>query len=510
MDTAVAKGAAHYGQVRRGDGIRVRAGNARTYYVGLRAEDRVQGVCVLPSGVQEGTTLPLLDQDFAALANRPVSFTLFSSRLRHDAHGEVVVLAPDEVHRHAPLVTLLRYGKKMREVELAVRLRASFTEVGTLELWCESVNSPHRWRLQFELRGEEAQAQHLEAEKRSCTPTLKPSSEVPEDALETAVQLIRAVFGKEEAALDVATEPEALVSRLESAVGARREAWPVDIIRRLCDVLIEFAEGRRKTPRHEIRWLNLLGFCLRPGFGWPRDDSRLNQLRKLSLSGPAFPRDVQNEAEWLILWRRVAGGVNASQQQELYRKYAAMLAVGKKKRPRLNSQIEHEGWRLLASLEHLHGSTRAALGDELLSRIIKDPTDTGWLWSLGRVGSRIPLYGPLACIVASEKAAEWLKAMLDLPAMTSEAAYAIAQLGRRTGDSLRDVSEVLREEAISRLTEAGLGDEYLPMLHKFIPPDRSDVARMLGESLPKGLRLVSSAECLLSITALTPDPHKVA
>ena len=61
---------------------------------------------------------------------------------------------PEEVHRHAPLVTLLRYGKKLQQMELAVRLSISFTEVGTLELWCESVSSPHRWRLQFELRRE--------------------------------------------------------------------------------------------------------------------------------------------------------------------------------------------------------------------------------------------------------------------------------------------------------------------------------------------------------------------
>ncbi len=154
MSSAVAIGAAYYGRVRRGAGLRVKAGSARSYYIGMRSEHGIKAVCVLPSGTNEGTTLPLLDREFSVLANRPVSFHLYSSTVRHDAHGEIADLEPDEVHRHAPLVTLLRYGKKLQQMELAVRLSVSFTEVGTLELWCESASSTHRWRLQFELRRE--------------------------------------------------------------------------------------------------------------------------------------------------------------------------------------------------------------------------------------------------------------------------------------------------------------------------------------------------------------------
>ena len=158
MSSAVAMGAAYYGRVRRGTGLRVKAGSARSYYIAMRSEDGGQAVCVLPAGTDEGTTLSLSGREFAALANRPVSFTLYSSTVRHDAHGDLADLDPVQMHRHAPLVTLLRYGKKLQELELAVRLAVSFTEVGTLELWCESLNSPHRWRLQFELRGQAEQS----------------------------------------------------------------------------------------------------------------------------------------------------------------------------------------------------------------------------------------------------------------------------------------------------------------------------------------------------------------
>jgi molecular chaperone DnaK (HSP70) len=50
VESAVARGAAYYGRVRRGTGLRVRAGSARTYYIGLRSGEGLQGICVLPAG----------------------------------------------------------------------------------------------------------------------------------------------------------------------------------------------------------------------------------------------------------------------------------------------------------------------------------------------------------------------------------------------------------------------------------------------------------------------------
>jgi len=72
VDSAVARGAAYYGRVRRGTGLRIRAGSARTYYIGWRSDDGLQGICILPAGVEEGATLPLLNREFSVLANRPV------------------------------------------------------------------------------------------------------------------------------------------------------------------------------------------------------------------------------------------------------------------------------------------------------------------------------------------------------------------------------------------------------------------------------------------------------
>jgi len=498
VESAVARGAAYYGRVRRGAGFRIRAGSARTYYIGWDSDNGLQGICVLPAGVEEGVTLPLLAHEFSVLANRPVSFTLYSSRTRHDAHGEVATLDEANVHRHAPLVTLLRYGKRMRDVYLIVGLRASFTEVGTLELWCESRNTPHRWRLQFELRAEEAQAQQLDTAKPQPLPTYSSDVATSDATVEFAAQLIRGVFG---GSADVGTlAPETLVSQMEAVLGEKRDSWPLSAIRRFGDVLLEAAAGRKKSPRHEVRWLNLSGFCLRPGFGVPGDDARVNDLRKIASNELVFADDLQCQVEMLVLLRRIAGGINASEQQALYRKH--MRGAGSKKKGRLNRQLDYEEWRLAVTLEHLPASTRASLGQELVVKIRKEPGDAIWLWSLGRLGARIPLYGPRHSVVAVEIVGEWLKALLDLSTFTSVTASAIALIARRTDDGSRDIDEAIRKQVISRLMALGTAAETMQLLSKYVPPERADAVRSFGESLPPGLQLVSSANCLLSVPAL--------
>jgi molecular chaperone DnaK (HSP70) len=501
VESAVARGAAYYGRVRRGGGLRIRVGSARTYYIGLNSDGGAsgpQGICILPAGVEEGTTLPLLNREFSVLANRPVSFTLYSSRTRHDAHGEVAALDLNEadLHRHAPLVSLLRYGKKMREIYLNVHLRANFTEVGTLELWCESRDTAHRWRLQFELRGEDSQVQHPDT--ANPQPVLARSSAVTSsDAIvESGAQLIRSVFG---ASAD-SDSPETLASQMEAALSAKRDAWPITALRRFSDVLIEVAAGRKKSSRHELRWLNLSGFCLRPGFGVPGDDARVTDLWRVASNELVFADDLQCQIEMLVLLRRIAGGINASNQQVLYRKHTG--SADRKKKGHRNRQLEYEAWRLVASLEHLPASFRASLGNELLAQIRREPGDAISLWSLGRLGTRIPLYGPLHSVVAAEIAGGWLKSLLDLSTFTTATASAIVAIARRTDDSSRDIDDATREQAISRLRALGIAEETIQPLSTYVPSERADAVRSFGESLPSGLQVVSSSNCLLSVPAL--------
>jgi molecular chaperone DnaK (HSP70) len=495
MGSAVAIGAAYYARVRHGTGLRVKAGSARSYYIGMRSEDTPKAVCVLPAGTDEGTTLRLAGSDFSVLANRPVSFNLFSSTVRHDRHGDVTALNPEQMHRHAPLVTLLRYGKRLEQMELAVRMSVSFTEVGTLELWCESVSSPHRWRLQFELRGAEAQGAPA---TRADSSTVASISEA---ALQPVLERIAASFSK---AAGEQPDPATLVGDLESILDLKREAWPLAAVRALADELLRGADGRKLSPKHETRWLNLLGFCLRPGFGDADDPARMNLLRRIQQAGLVFRDSLQNQVDWLVLWRRVSGGLAAAQQNEL-RNYLGALGIGKalKKGPRLNAQMEREGWRLLASLENLSGVTRAALGNELLRKLKKEPGESAWLWSLGRFGARVPLYGALTCVTPRETAEQWVTAIVDAKEIASEAAATVVQLARLTGDRSRDLSEAVREHAIARLRGTGPDEPLLAPLQSLVVPTRGDVSRTFGEPLPRGIVLESTTDCLSPVSAIS-------
>ena len=493
LDSAVAIGAAYYGRVRRGEGLRVKAGSARSYYIGTRSEDT--GVCVLPAGTEEGTDLQL-DREFSVLANRPVSFNLFSSTVHHVPHGALSEMDPDQMHRHAPLTTLLRYGKKLQQQELAVRVSVSFTEVGTLELWCQTTNGSHRWRLQFELRGNTGSD---EMHSTSLRLTGGSSSEISQNVIEHAIQAVRAAFSRE---ADESLQA-ALLSTLEAGTGLKKEAWPLPLLRALADVLLELADGRRISAAHEARWVNLLGFCLRPGFGDASDSRRMQAARRLYQSGLAYAAELQNQVNWLVLWRRIAGGLSAAHQHEL-RNCLGDNGVGRKKAgSRLNAQLERDGWRLLASLEYLSGATRAALAGELLRKLKKEPSDSAWLWAFGRFGARIPLYGPLACVVPPSTAQEWIASLLELRELNHDTARAIVQLGRVTEDRTRDINQDVREHAVQRLRGEGLGDENLfRALIEFILPGRQEAALTFGESLPKDLHLESTADCLSPVSAI--------
>ena len=493
-ETAVAVGAAYYARVRRMGGVRVSGGSARGYYIGVQQaapnQERLTAVCVLPRGTEEGTRLEL-GREFTALTNRPVAFTLYSTTTRQDALEEVVRFEEGELHRHAPLVTVLRYGKRSRHMELEVRLTAHFTEVGTLELWCEAPKTGHRWRLQFQLRGAEAlEDEAVEGVESEAQEEEAPRIVIPDESVGQAERLLRAVFGGPRDALEGETlSPEALPGRLEAALGYRKDSWPTETIRKLCDALAELSNGRRKGRNYEARWLNLFGFCLRPGFGAPLDDWRITRARKVYHEGLSFERDVQCQVEWMILWQRVAGGLNAGQQLEIYERHKALLGVGKRAKGRLNRQVEREGLLMLATLEHLPPSLRFELGEEILARVEEEPANKSFTWALGRLGARVPFYGPLNCVVHPEAAARWAAALLELPELSSHVFTAVSQLAARTDDPLRDVAADFRTEAIGRLEAAGANEEALAPLRTYVPRTRAAAVSIFGESLPEGLRL---------------------
>jgi molecular chaperone DnaK (HSP70) len=160
LDLAVARGAAYYGWVRHGHGIRIRGGTARAYYVGVETampavpgfEPPVRAVCVAPFGMEEGTHADIPPQEFALVVGEPTVFRFFASSVRRDDHvGDIIEDAArsDELEEVAPIETSLK-GEAGRLVP--VNLQAAVTEVGTLELRCLEKDGSGRWNLELNVR----------------------------------------------------------------------------------------------------------------------------------------------------------------------------------------------------------------------------------------------------------------------------------------------------------------------------------------------------------------------
>lgn len=478
LDLAVAVGAAYYAYVRTtGSGVLVRGGLPRAYYLEVAGEaGRRRAVCLVPRGTDEGTELELDPGNLQLVANRPVSFRLYSSLTRtSDALGSLIEFDESalgaEFHEHAPLHALIRFGDRGERL-VPVKLGARLTEVGTLEIWCQSKVSDHRWRLQFELR---KRTDEVESPRRAA-------AVVSESALERAASLIREVFE----GASGAPAPQELPGLLEQTLQLGRNSWPLGAIRRLADELLAVAERRGLAPAFELRWLNLTGFCLRPGFGYPGDDWRVEQARRACFSGPVFENQVQNEIEWWIFWGRVAGGLNRAQQAELYQRLAPVLFPRGQKRRRLNPSLWREMWRAAASLELLPMHTKIQLGDALVAGVPELP-DTARFWCLARLGARQLFYGPADQVIPPAVVARWAAALLG----EEGAAEALAAMARKTGDPARDLNPVLREQVKRALAERADAPRLLAVVEGEQELDARTLDRLFGEELPPGLRVAS-------------------
>jgi molecular chaperone DnaK (HSP70) len=166
LDLAVARGAAYYGYARRGGGVRIRGGTARSYYVGVESsmpaipgmEPPITALCVAPFGMEEGSELELPGQEFGLVVGEPVHFRFFGSTVRRqDRIGEVLEFwGPDELQELNEIqATLPAEGRTPGDVA-QVKLHALATEAGTLELIAVS-REGQRWKVEFDVRATEQQ-----------------------------------------------------------------------------------------------------------------------------------------------------------------------------------------------------------------------------------------------------------------------------------------------------------------------------------------------------------------
>jgi len=481
-DVAVARGAVAYALARAGAAPRIGGGSPRSYFLVLDGgNDTRRGVCLLPRGTEEAHEVHLDDRVFALRLGHPVQFHLVSTVADTAWQpGELADLSTGDFVRLPPLATVVQRADANGPREREVKLTASLTELGTLEVRCIATDDPsQRWQLEFQLRRDGHGVEGGAARRHPL--------------LDEAIGLIDRVFGPRAANVDP-KEVKRLRAQLEQRLGPR-ENWDSALLRELFGALWERAGRRRRSADHERLWLNLAGYCVRPGFGYPLDEWRVEQLWTLFDDGIQHVNDGQVWSEWWTLWRRAAGGLPEAAQQQALEAMDWLEAAASAKRHKLPFDPAKLGQgdmvRLYASLEHVAVDRKIEIAERLLARLQTSPENPQGWWALGRIGARRPFYGSAHGVVPPDVATRWIDAILALNWRKVEPAmFAAVQIASLTGDRSRDLPQTVRETVIRRLEAANAPAAWIEMVREVVSLDDADTGRVFGEALPAGLKLI--------------------
>lgn len=490
LDLAVAHGAACYGMVRRGEGVRISANLARSYYMQV-AETPPETMCLIPGSAEAGQTFspPHL---FKLELGTPVQFPLWVSSTRlADQAGDLIPMDRAEMSPLPPIRTVLSRGKKRAQQTIDVRIETELSEIGTLGLFAVDAESGQRWRLEFDIRAT------LETDREVHTGSGESLGIVDSETVQHCLQAVQATFASADDLDQQNIDPIApgkITRHLRLAAGMDRPDWPPSLLRDVWQGLLDLQAGRRKSAAHESRWLNLVGYCLRPGYGMAVDDWRVNEVwrtvhGKLAFASPA------TRSESLILWRRIAGGLTAGQQQQLIAPLtSALVARGGKLEPHEAAEM----WRLVGSLEWISPDQKLTLAKAALQQIDRKQAAnyrSALLWAVGRLASRTPIYGPLNTILSPSQATDLLDPLLRPASGETEADLALRQLAvkqiaAKTGDRYRDISAEMREEVVQWLATTKAAERYIASVQEEGHIESEDESALFGEALPLGIRLI--------------------
>lgn len=496
LDLAVAYGAAHYGLVRRGRGLRIVSGLPHAVYVGLEVRKKRRGgkkrlrraaLCLAPKGLQEGQSVTLKDRPLNLTVGRDVAFPLYSAKGKGGKPGDVRSVDDKNLEALPALHTRLPgSGKRL----VPVTLRATLSEVGTLEVVAATQDASQEYKLEFDMRG------RSDDNLAQAGDSIEIGLPDPE-RVEQASKILEAYF-----APDAEPPKWKLLNRLEGTLKSKRDNWPLSTVRGFFDEVLRPDKAYYTGPPEiQAAWYNIVGHCLRPGFGYLGDEARMELMLPVLRAGNRS-WDARTRAEWWILWRRVAGGLARKKQEAIFKEISVIMGVrkGNVDVPSQSAAELTQAWMLAASLERVDTRTKADLGEIILDNWVEAPRkgkkSKEWslqeaLWCLGRLGARVPVHGGIDAVIPTDRVEGWLERLLEIqrPARRDQLALALMLLSRRTDDRSRDIDEGLRQKVLERLEALRATSSWLTMVEQVIEDEDLDQS-VLGESLPPGLRLM--------------------
>jgi molecular chaperone DnaK (HSP70) len=466
LELAVSRGASLFGYRQVHKDKQVSAGYPRSLYIKvLHAEkQKARFLCIVPKGFQNQDTLRLSPQGLHALLGQAARFELFSSLSRPEdlagdwIDGEDVNLKPVSF-----LQTILGQADKRQRVSVPISLEIHLANSGLLELFILRVEGDLH-RLHFALNAQEH------------GPVLGGGVVLSAPKVH-AVECIQRFYGKEKSISKL--NPMSLFEDLEKTLGASRKDWDVGVLRSLWPALKEGMNRRNRSEQHELIWLSLAGYLLRPGYGDPLDSLRIREVQGLFSQGPVYPLHAKIKNQWWIFWRRISGGLDRKMQDTIFSKVYPQIK---------QDQASPEMILLLGSLERVEMQKRVALAQRLSSEIVSSPLHREQkLWALTRIANRQPLYGGAECVVRPHFIIPCLERLsrLDLKKVQGLSNF-FANACRRIDDRELDIPESLRSKIMQHLESQGFAAQA-QMLREYSPLDSQTVSTLMGEALPIGL-----------------------
>ncbi len=481
LNLAVSKGAAYYGKVRRGFGVRILGGAARGYYLGLDTKDNKKALCCLPRGSFEDSSYES-EQTFYVTPNKPVSFELYTSHVRlNDVSGEIIEVNSDEMQLLPLIHTVLRFGKnQLNDEKIPVHLKVTMTAIGTLDISLLSQISDHKWALEFQLKNASSQDNALNAFQKT-----RADETYDGQYLDPAKKAIEDAFSNE-----AAIKLENLMEHLETLLGKSKKDFPPSVLRSLFDTLLLHAGKRFLTKEHEIRFLNLAGFFLRPGFQYPLDDFRIKNFWKIILEDLKSQKSIESQIQRLICYRRIAGGFSKGQQMQLLNEVIPELKNGKIEIKKGENYLYIEKLRAFAAFELIDVTTKVKIGQAVLERLQKAVASDADYFALGRLGARHLIYGTFSSLISVKTVVLWIEKLLEIKNIPEEKLKLILSLlARKTDLAEFNIPQELVNKILTRF-DASLHFEMLKQrLTTLSHLTDVEQAQVFGESLPIGLSI---------------------
>jgi hypothetical protein len=453
------------------------AGAGRAVFLEVQAAAATV-VCILPRGAAPEQVFEVATPGLELRTGRLVRFQAYSSaRDAGSRPGDILVHNDDDFHPLPPLQTT---AEADGERSVPVRLAATMNALGLLQVSCVSTDPAlsQSWPLEFNLRPHDRAAAFPVASVR-----IDPNAST--EAQEAARQRLGSAFtpGRGKPAKASAG---ALFKNVEGILGMPRAEWNAALLRGLWPALEQRPDGRKISVDHEEAWLTLAAFLLRPGFGFPGDEQRIDALWRALEAGACFPGRRIRVQEFL-LWRRLAGGLNAERQERLLAGGLAALRAG-------NAPAE---------LVHLAGSLELIaqpLKAELAERFIETATKLArarehcapYLAALGLLLNRAPFHaGPETVVPAAlvDRAYSAFRGFDWAEPGLVEVQTLFLRAARVVGDRSLDVPKGLRTQIAGKLEKAGVPPLRVAKIQEFVPIGRADQASLYDGSLPPGLVL---------------------